>query len=48
VLFQAPPLAQENEQRVIINKAKKQGVKANNETTMGGAKRYLKMMGIKA
>ncbi len=33
VLFQAPPLAQENEERVPTNKAKKQGVKANNKTT---------------
>jgi hypothetical protein len=48
VLFQAPPLAQENEERVPTNKATKQGVKANNEATMGGARRYLKMMGIKA
>jgi uncharacterized glyoxalase superfamily protein PhnB len=33
VLFQAPPLAQENEEGVPTNKAKKQGVKANNKTT---------------
>jgi hypothetical protein len=39
VLFQAPPFAQENEEGVPTNKAKKQGVKANKKTMkqkMGG------------
>jgi hypothetical protein len=33
VLFQAFPFAQENEEGVPTNKAKKQGVRANNKTT---------------
>ncbi len=44
MLFQALPLAQENEEGVPTNKAKKQGVRVNNKTTkqqLGGGKEVL-------